>query len=255
MITEQETNGPEGLVNIETGQMVIPMAYRSVRYSDGMFTTNNGQNTTGLFDKTGKKIIPEIYKYIDIKAGYIYATKDYKPHVSMIDIFTKKGKNITKEKWSNIGDFGKDSLALAIKQNNTDNYITTIKTAFINPKGDIVLEVSDYSNVNAFSNGLAAVKTKSATSSKAYWSYINTKGEVVIPCYCEKASYFQEEYAYVERDDKAFLITKKGEMFKALPDTSSYTTLSIDGNAAKYHLYNGETYNHKGELISEEDKD
>ncbi|MGJ8549319.1 WG repeat-containing protein [Winogradskyella wichelsiae] len=255
MITEQETNGPEGLVNIETGQMIIPMTYSSVRYSDGMFTTNNGQNKSGLFDKTGKKVIPEIYKYIEIKAGYIYATKDYKAHVSMIDIFTKKGKNITKEKWSDIGEFGKDSLALAILEDAKDDYITTIKKAFINPKGEIVLDVSDYRNVNVFSNGLAAVETKSATNSSSYWSYIDTKGEVVIPCYCQEAGYFQEEYAYVERGDRAFIITKNGKMFKALPDTSYYTTLSIDGNAATYNLYNEETYNYKGELILEEDKD
>ena len=66
-----------------------------------------------------------------------------------------------------------------------------------------------YDNAWSFSEGLAGVKENGK------WGYINTKGEVVIPCIYDNADDFFEGLAKVKQNDKGSIFNKEGKVIVA----------------------------------------
>ncbi|AXT49496.1 WG repeat-containing protein [Aquimarina sp. BL5] len=246
---ERETNGPEGVINAKTGSMVIPMKYDYIRPQEGFFITDLN-NKEGLYDKNGRRILPEIFNSISIKDDMIYVSKEKDNSYDVKDIYSLKGVSIKKGQWNDYGEFfGKDDLLLVkynYKKNNVHYYDYL---GFINKKGTKIINTKKYLQVKPFSNGLAAVKDKESKS----WGYIDTTGKVVIPFLYNEANAFQERYAYVVKNKEALLIDKNNKVFKKLPDTYSSASLPLDSNEAKYHLYNGETYDADGNLVKDKE--
>jgi len=59
-------NGKEGILDNKTGKEIIPFKYDAVRYTDGFYIVSKGDNYSrnskkGLFDQTGKEILPLIF--------------------------------------------------------------------------------------------------------------------------------------------------------------------------------------------------
>ncbi|WP_298539519.1 WG repeat-containing protein [uncultured Aquimarina sp.] len=246
---ERETNGPEGIINAKTGNMVIPMKYDYIRPQEGFFITDLN-NKEGLYDKNGKNILPEVFNNISVKDDMIYTSKETDDSYDEKDIYSLKGVSIKNGTWNDYDEsFGKDGLLLVkynYKKNNVHYYDYI---GFINKKGKIVVNVQEYEQVAPFSNGLAAVKDK---ESKA-WGYIDTTGKVVIPFQYSEAKAFQERYGYVVKNKEALLIDRNNKVFKKLPDTFSSASLPLDSNEAVYHLYNGETYDADGNLVKDKE--
>lgn len=245
---EKKTNGPEGIINAKTGRMVIPMKYDYIRPQEGLFITDLN-NKEGLYDKNGRRILPEIFNNISVKDDMIYVSKEIDNSFDEKDIYSVKGISIKKGQWNNYDEFfGKDDLVLVKNNYKKDNVHSYDYIGFINKKGKMIINVKEYEQVKPFSNGLAAVKDKKSKS----WGYIDTTGKVVIPLLYNEAQAFQERYGYVVKNKQALLIDRNNKVFKKLPDTYSSASLPLDSNEAVYHLYNGETYDADGNLVEDE---
>lgn len=85
------------------------------------------------------------------------------------------------------------------KQNNTQDEIVEITPSFIEA-------VHQFDELYPFSEGMAAVKKDGK------FGYINTKGELVIPCKFCVASDFSEGIAIVETGDTLSFLMKDGEI-------------------------------------------
>ena len=162
----------------------------------------------GVIDMKGKEIIPCTHEHIyDCSEDmFLYRTKDedYNYWYGWLD---KKGNVVIEAQYSDAGLFN-DGLALAIRKNDKKSWIN--EYAFINKKGEIVVDFNTYAKMQSFSDGLAAVNVEN--DNKDVWGYINTKGEVVIAPTYGYAYPFCDGVAIVGKNDKNFVIDTKGEV-------------------------------------------
>lgn len=162
----------------------------------------------GVIDMKGKEIIPCTHEHIyDCSEDmFLYRTKDedYNYWYGWLD---KKGNVVIEAQYSDAGLFN-DGLALAIRKNDKKSWIN--EYAFINKKGEIVIDFNTYAMMKSFSEGLAAVNVEN--DNKDVWGYINTKGEVVIAPTYGYAYPFSDGVAIVGKNDKNFVIDTKGEV-------------------------------------------
>jgi hypothetical protein len=156
----------------------------------------------------GKEIIPCTHEHIyDCSEDmFLYRTKDedYNYWYGWLD---KKGNVVIEAQYSDAGLFN-DGLALAIRKNDKKSWIN--EYAFLNKKGEIVVDFNTYAMMKSFSEGLAAVNVEN--DNKDVWGYINTKGEVVIAPTYGHAYSFSDGVAIVGKNDKEFVIDTKGEV-------------------------------------------
>ena len=162
----------------------------------------------GVIDMKGKEIIPCTHEHIyDCSEDmFLYRTKDedYNYWYGWLD---KKGNVVIEAQYSDAGLFN-DGLALAIRKNDKKSWIN--EYAFINKKGEIVVDFNTYAKMQSFSEGLAAVNVEN--DNKDVWGYINTKGEVIIAPTYGYAYPFCDGVAIVGKNDKNFVIDTKGEV-------------------------------------------
>lgn len=161
----------------------------------------------GVIDMKGKEIIPCTHERIyDCSDGmFLFYTKDenYNYWYGFLD---KTGKVAIEPQYKDAEGFS-DGLAL-VKKDAKDSWVDD--HAFINKKGEIVVDFKTYTRMKSFSDGLAAVNIDN--DDKDVWGYINTKGEVVIAPTYDYTYPFSDGVAIVGKNDKEFLIDKKGEV-------------------------------------------
>lgn len=76
---------------------------------------------------------------------------------------------------------------------------------FVSSDGKIVISLSDYEDARPFSEGMAAVEQDGK------WGYINTTGELKVPCEYESVENFQNGFAVVCKDGKYGYINTSGK--------------------------------------------
>lgn len=161
----------------------------------------------GVINMKGKEIIPCTHERIyDCSDGmFLFYTKDedYNYWYGFLD---KTGKVAVEPQYKDAEGFS-DGLAL-VKKDAKDSWVDD--HAFINKKGEIVVDFKTYTRMKSFSDGLAAVNIDN--DDKDVWGYINTKGEVVIAPTYDYTYPFSDGVAIVGKNDKEFLIDKKGEV-------------------------------------------
>ncbi len=161
----------------------------------------------GVINMKGKEIIPCTHERIyDCSDGmFLFYTKDedYNYWYGFLD---KTGKVAIEPQYKDAEGFS-DGLAL-VKKDAKDSWVDD--HAFINKKGEIVVDFKTYTRMKSFSDGLAAVNIDN--DDKDVWGYINTKGEVVIAPTYDYTYPFSDGVAIVGKNDKEFLIDKKGEV-------------------------------------------
>jgi hypothetical protein len=155
----------------------------------------------------GKEIIPCTHERIyDCSDGmFLFYTKDenYNYWYGFLD---KTGKVAIEPQYKDAEGFS-DGLAL-VKKDAKDSWVDD--HAFINKKGEIVVDFKTYTRMKSFSDGLAAVNIDN--DDKDVWGYINTKGEVVIAPTHDYTYPFSDGVAIVGKNDKDLLIDKKREV-------------------------------------------
>lgn len=89
--------------------------------------------------------------------------------------------------------------------------------AVLNREGVEIVKPGVYTQIQFFSEGLAAVSVGGQKESGVggKWGYINTKGELVIPADLDLATMFQKGKAWVKRDGKSFHLDATGKRVNA----------------------------------------
>ncbi len=214
-----EKNGRKGLIEEETGKIMIPFEYKNMgNYSEGLIPAENLNEDWGYLDVNGKIVIPFEYsdagnfseglaavykktgKYMDFgfdrietrKCGYI----DKKGHVIIPFVF-QQSYTVAMNEFHN---------GLAV-QGYTNNYLCAKNYGYINMQGKWVVKPK-YDDARDFHNGLAEVVRDGK------YGYINTKGEEVIPCkYDEYGGYYvNDSTIQMNKDGIPYYFDLKGRV-------------------------------------------
>lgn len=204
-----ENGAVEEVLSKKTYAKVITM-YDEVSdyFHEGTCVVRNG-NKYGVIDMKGNEIIPcEHVRLNSCSDGmFLYGAEKEDGWSIAYGFLDKKGNVVIKAEYNDAGNFS-DGLALVKKSDEKKSWIR--HSAFINKKGEIVVDFGTYSEMESFSEGLAAVRVEK--ENKNLWGYINTKGEIAIaPAYGYVYS-FSDGVAIVGKNDKEFVIDTKGEV-------------------------------------------
>lgn len=237
VMVQRETNGPYGIYDLKADKLVLPMNYVNLEIKGELLTCRIGQRTYategpyGGFNIRGKAIVPAKYRGMDTDSSFFY-TKGGEAaingkHLTRIDsseVFDASGKKINPDGTFAIGTFVGNQPLLTVTPNE--------KYAFIDPKGQRVIDAAKYDEVQPFSNGMAVVKKGEQTGA------INIKGELTVPLAYRSIGSFQQNYALAERGDgKKVLIDKNNKVAKVFPGFMRSSSIPANSNGASYYFH------------------
>ncbi len=94
VITSKRSN--VGLINGKTGLFILPMKYKFVKETNGVFIVKNEYNMEGVYNKKGKKILPEIYDDVRIYDDKIQTVRYVEGKSDLKEVFNLKGIKLSK---------------------------------------------------------------------------------------------------------------------------------------------------------------
>ena len=249
--TEPHTNGPNGLADVATGKIVLPMVYEHLRFRSKKFWEAGQHGKEGILNQELKMVIPVVFDNADVTGDYLLVKNEGAP----ADIYDAKGKNITNGKYDDIkGSFNDGLLLVGKRHTSKEGYIST-NYYYIDPSCNVKIDVNakGYEDCEAFSAGLAAAENKNGD-----YGYINTKGELVIPFQYKWARYFYptSRLALVkQQDDSYVLINQQGKVVKKLPGDFSQSKLREADRASRILMSDHKSFNEYGEELPYESND
>ena len=211
----------QGAKNIKIGYMnklgetVIPAIYDYADdFSDGKAYVRSN-DFQGFIDTTGKRLFQCKQSPADMFfSDGLVLISDY--DAGKYIFYNSEGKialEIPTDKYFRLHGFN-DGLAYYEKINNETGGIS--EKGFIDKSGKEVLVLSEFHIVNDFSEGLASV-----SKDGEMYGFINTKGDLVIPCkykgYIDEGDirYFHDCHdgvCLIEAEDSLYFINKKNEV-------------------------------------------
>lgn len=223
--------------------IIIPVSKEWIYSFDNFFAVQD--SLVGLYNETGKMLLPEIYTEVNVIDGYTYATIDT-DNRSITSIFDTDMHQITKDTWDAQTRFSDHSDLVLTQDENADLF-------YINKQGDVVIPTSsEYIFSEEFWFGATSIYTEDSNGVRKY-GYVNDKGDVIIEPQYDNILPFQGEYAYVEKKGKAMLVDKNNTIFKKLPSTldSWGDTLDSDPSATRYYLENNKVFDGYGNVVED----
>jgi WG containing repeat len=233
-----------------SGNVIIPVKYESLEYSDGMYRFDRNF-ITGYLDSQGNEIISPKY-YItsqDFSNGFaLVAEPNNKEKFFFIN---KQGKNAFEGAFTPILPFS-EGLAAVKFQNEKGKECF----GYINTNGQITISFADSINmVGNFINGMAYISTKNKKQ-----GFIDKTGKIVIPCiYDDRGnapSYIAGEILVAVTSAVSvnyFTLSKKGEIIGNFLNDAPY--FNEVGYAIKYIKKPGQAFyglvNEKNEIVME----
>lgn len=221
------------------GKIIIPPIYQTAGdFSEGKAYVSS-ETFNGFIDTTGKKLF-EIKGMIDRNLEFVdgmLMTTDTDNNQYLF--YNSEGKVVLKismDKYWRLSNFH-EGLAYFEHYDNISDCID--RKGFIDKNGIEVLNLTEYKIINSFSEGLAAV---SKDGNK--FGFINTRGEIVIPCQYEGYStegdmlefndfhdgvcLVQTQNIYINKKNEIVLRVKKGvncsDMSKGLALINEYNS-------------------------------
>lgn len=243
LITETDNSEKRGIMD-KNENIIIPISKEFI-YSPaaGFFIIEDTK--AGLYDNTGKVLLPEIYSQLDMVGKYIYATK-YEEGRRITTIFDTSLNQITKDSWDAQNKFSDHSDLVLIEDEDKNLF-------YINKQGDVIISPSDkYIFSEEFWSGSTIVYSENSDDVKKY-GYINEQGETIIEPQYNYALPFQGEYAYVEKNGKAMLIDKNNHIYKTLPLTLGIWGYVLDTDPAhtQYRLEDDRIFDGYGNYVKD----
>ncbi|WP_447748284.1 WG repeat-containing protein [Pseudomonas nicosulfuronedens] len=269
---DPDNNFIKGLIDVRSHKLVLPVKYARIDV-EGEFIWTSAEYSRDrvkgplreVYEKnTMKLILSGEFDDIDMEGGNIVVNSiGRSPHelksrqstggdgqgnytYNNYDIYNSEGKRLNSASYSEVhGEFSREGLLLVTDIKGVKFYIDR-EAKMAN------LDISDYEEVEPFSNGLAAVKGHSGL-----FGYIDIKGNLVIPFMYKEAGYFTGGSAKVETEDSVMLISPNNQVIKTLDGWVNSSRTLQDGDTARYGavIQNGGdddvylTYNERGELL------
>ena len=212
-------NSRMGLVEEETGKIMIPFEYKRLgNFSDGMVQAENLEGKCGYLDVNGKEVLPFIYDICgDFSEGlaavlqktgkYTYTVGFGRTPVMTCGYIDKKGNVVIPFKFQHplaisMCEFHE---GLAAQGYSNNNMYATI-WGYINKKGDWVVQPK-YDQANYFEHGVAQVVKDEK------YGYINKEGEEIIPCKYDKYGgwFVNDSTIRMTKDDTYYYFNLKGK--------------------------------------------
>lgn len=211
-------NSLMGLIEEETGKIMIPFIYKYLRdYSEGLIAAENQNRKYGYLDVNGNIILPFVYddagNFSEGLAAVYRKTGNYMNTIGgLMEIekcgyIDKKGNVVIPFQYQ-IGpsmyqcEFH-EGLAV---QGYTEGYLIARSYGYINKQGEWVIK-PQYDDANRFKNGVAQVVLDKKIG------YINAKGEQIIPClYDEYSGWFvNDSTLQMTKDEVIYYFNLKGK--------------------------------------------
>ncbi|KEY59315.1 WG repeat-containing protein [Serratia sp. DD3] len=270
---EQNNNFIQGLVNIQTHQILLPLKYHGIEVTGSLFIASNFDDKRNIrsyevyrqsdnkqvlrgdfndFYVDGDNIIVRHEMRTTKKEGDTpyYAIENDNVYIyHNFDIYNADGVRLNAKSYAQLPSemsFGKDGLMPVIDKQDKSYYVDR-------QAKKVNFDLSGYKNIKPFSNGLAAVQGEDGQ-----YGYINTQGKLVIPLMYESANFFQGGTALVETSEGYQLITPKNKVVAQFKDISIRTySLIQDAQEATYTFINYQTdefftYDQQGKPITKE---
>jgi len=186
-------NGQAGFID-QNGNIVAPFIYDTVSDFNGTlaYVQNYADNQKGAYiDRTGKVVTPFEYEadgwsmhyYWKSSEGITVAKRD-----GRMGCLDEKGNIAVPFEFDTITPFS-DGLAYVTSGANNHGYVD--KT------GKFIVKYGDFTYMaNSFSSGLAWVEKSGK------YGYIDTTGELVVPCVYDEVKDFKESLAVARKGDK-----------------------------------------------------
>lgn len=238
----------QGAKNIKIGYMnklgetVIPAIYDYADdFSEGKAYVSSN-DFQGFIDTTGKRLFQCKQSPADMFfSDGLVLISDYDDGKYIF--YNSEGKialEIPTDKYFSLHGFN-DGLAYYEKINNETGGIS--EKGFIDKSGKEVLVLSEFHIVNDFSEGLASV-----SKDGEMYGFINTKGDLVIPCkykgYIDEGDIryfhdFHDGVCLIEAEDSLYFINKKNEV--VLNIKKGLSCSDMDSGVALVTEYNNAT--------------
>lgn len=251
VVVEKGTNGPKGIFNIKTGQMVIPTVNDNIYVDHNLFVVDHKDETI-ILDENTKTILAGNYKSIRIDAPFIYVLPPNANNFSGYQVYNYKGKNISENYLSDGGYEAGSNMVLVYKKGKGEyerNYF------YLNTNGDVVITVdpNKYEKAERFRNSRALLKEKDG-----YFGFINEKGKTIIPFDLIEADEFRGKYAIVKRkvtEDKVWvgLIDENGKPHKEFIGWPYYMGYDDRTDSYFYNIDDKTIYDGDGNLVKEKE--
>lgn len=238
----------QGAKNIKIGYMnklgetVIPAIYDYADdFSEGKAYVRSN-DFQGFIDTTGKRLFQCKQSPTDMffRDGLVLIIDDDAGKYIFYNSEGKIALEIPTDKYFRLHGFN-DGLAYYEKINNETGEIG--EKGFIDKSGKEVLVLSEFYMVNDFSEGLASV-----SKDGEMYGFINTKGDLVIPCkykgYIDEGDIryfhdFHDGVCLIEAEDSLYFINKKNEV--VLNIKKGLSCSDMDSGVALVTEYNNAT--------------
>ena len=156
---------------------------------DGFYSIH-GENGAGIIDAMGNITIEPEWDMLYFDSGVVVVWDN-----GLAGILDINGNVVLEPSLDGIESFH-EGFAKVYKDE---------KCGFINTSGRYISDFI-WADTQEFSDSYAAVKNDSGL-----WGYINTLGEVVIPCQYENVSSFKNGFASILEDDTVYIINKNNQ--------------------------------------------
>lgn len=197
-----------GLID-RKGKWVVEPVYQEIRrLSYGGFVEVSKGDNEGLFDRTGKQVLPCEFAFIkqDRKSGFVFGSH-LKGYTTVVD---NNGKVLYPDKFGEVQWANHQHLGASLPKASKKFGIFSIKgNAIIAPK---------YSKVRDFSEGFAAVRTGTNqdilhdnASDKIIlherWGFVDKTGKEVVPIVYHEVANFSEGFSVIGTTKKSVVVS------------------------------------------------
>ena len=242
---EPETNGLNGLADVTTGEIVLPMKYDNLQFKGNRFWVGRLDEKKGALNRDLKTVLPFAFDRVEADENFLYTNEEGGKE----NVYTATGTRITNNKYDGIEGMYSNNLLLVYESVKEPNGDFRTHYTYIDPQGKVKLDLKDFdfTDRRPFSAGMAAVEDKSGK-----WGFMNTAGKVIIPCQFKWVFSFYPTSGFAEvelTDESVVLIDKTGNVIKRFGESIYKRERSPEDRASRIYGRDDTIWNEYGEVV------
>lgn len=244
LIVEDGVNGPKGVFNTKTGEMVIPALNDNI-YVEEPFLVIRNDTGFQIVNRQMQSVVEGNYEEVNIDENFIYLLPKGANGFTGYKLINEKGENISGDYLFERNKVGDNGLVLAFK-NGQKEYERHF--FYLDNKGKTVISLNPlkYKEAEPFRNNRALVK-----NTDDYYGFINEKGTEIIKCNLIQADIFRGKYALIRKKSGnnevwTGLIDENGQQQKEFKEWPYYIHFDEKEGSWIYQFDDGSRYNEEG---------